>query len=65
MGPSLGFVSNVFFTRPRMGPSLGFVTNVFFSVDLCYMVCLLHHLICNAPLLSLIAPLELYCASVS
>ena len=58
----------VLFTRPRMGPSLGFVTNAFFfSVDLCYILwsVLLHHLICIAPLLELIAPLEFYCASVS
>ena len=41
--------------------SLGFVSNVFFRVDLCYILCsvLLHHLICNAPLL------EINCASVS
>ena len=40
---------------------------VFFSVDLCYILwsVLLHHLICNAPLLELTAPLNLYCASVS
>ena len=57
-----------FFTRPRMGPSLGFVTNVlFFSVDLCFILwsVLLHHLICLAPLVELITPSELYCASVS
>ena len=51
-----------------MSPSLGFVTDVFFSVDLCYILwsVLLHHLICIVPLLErLIAPLELYCASVS
>ena len=43
-------------TRPRMGPSLGFVSNVFFSrVNLCYILwsVLLHHLICNAPLLEI------------
>ena len=35
--------------------SLGFVSNVFFRVDLCYILwsVLLHHLICNAPLLEI------------
>ena len=39
----------------------------FFRVDLSYILwsVLLHHLICIAPLLELIAPLDLYCASVS
>ena len=39
----------------------------FFRVNLCYILwsVLLHHLICITPLLELIAPLDLYCASVS
>ena len=39
----------------------------FFSDHLCYILwsVLLHHLICISPLVELIAPLELYCASVS
>ena len=44
-----------------MGPSLGFVTDVsFFSVGLCYILwsVLLHHWICIAPLLELIAHFE-------
>ena len=51
MGPSLGFVTNVFFL-------------VF---NLCYILrsVLLHHLICIEPLVELITPLELYCAGVS
>ena len=67
-GQQLPTVSKLFITRPRMGPSLSFVTNVFFfSVDLCYILwsVLLHHWICIAPLLELIAPLDFYCASVS
>ena len=68
MSPSLGFVSNVFFTRPRMGPSLGSMSNVwFFWVDLCYILwsVLMHHLICISPLLEINCTLNLYCASVS
>ena len=44
------------------------MTNVcFFSVDLCFILwsVLLHHLIYVAPLVELIAPLELYFASIS
>ena len=62
------YSDNGLFTRPRMGPSLGFVTNVFFfSVDLCYILwsVLLHHLICMRHCWRLVAPLELYCTSVS
>ena len=49
MGPSLGFVSNVWFFFGGGG-----------GVDLCYILwsVLLHHLFC-------IEPLDLYCASVS
>ena len=50
MGPSLGFVSNVFFRVD--------LCYILWSV-------LLHHLICIGPLLELIASLALYCASVS
>ena len=68
MGPSLGFVSNVF-TRPRMGPSLGFVSNVFFflgSTSVTYyglFYCIIWFVLRHC--WSLIALLDLYCASVS
>ena len=67
MGPSLGFVSNVF-TRPRMGPSLGFVSNVFFlgSTSVTYyglFYCIIWFVLRHC--WSLIAPLDLYCANVS
>ena len=54
-------------TRPRMGPSLGFVTDVFFfSVDLRYILWSLSPSdLYFAIVGGLIAPLELYCASVS
>ena len=51
-----------------MGPSLGFVTNVFFLVSTCVTYYGLFY--CTTGLVArhcwrLIAPLELYCASVS
>ena len=50
-----------------MDPSLGFMTDVFlfFSVDLCYILWSLSPFDLHVALLELIAPLELYCASVS
>ena len=50
MGPSLGFVANVFYS-PQNGSESRFRDKCFFfSVDLCYILrsVLLHHLICIA-----------------
>ena len=59
MGPSLGFVTNVFYSAQNGSESRFRDKCFFFSVDLCYILwsVLLHHLICIAPLAELIAPL--------
>ena len=55
MGPSLGFVTNVFYSAQNGSESRFRVKCFFFRVDLCYILwsVLLHHLNCISPLLDI------------